>query len=138
MSRIPCTILFAVLSFTAAFAQTTNSKSASVQATKETLLTQHWKFTGAEEFGMMKKANTKEANDEARFDADHKASITSGGVPTTGLWSMDKYAGVLTLAVDNSTEKRPYKICKLVSDTLVLEYKDSSLVKTKYHFLRQP
>lgn len=114
------------------------SKTSSPAAAKEKMIVQHWKLLGSEEFGIMKKAGEKEANDGASFEADHRANITLSGKSKLGTWSMDKYASFLTVAVDSSSEKRSYKISKLVADTLVLEYKDSALVKTKYHFLRQP
>lgn len=114
------------------------SKTSSPANPKEKMIVQHWKLLGSEEFGVMKKAGDKEANDGASFEADHRANISLSGKSKMGTWSMDKYASFLTFAVDSSSEKRSYKISKLVADTLVLEYKDSALVKTKYHFLRQP
>jgi hypothetical protein len=131
-------LLSALLCLVCAIVLAQTSKTNTTPSPKEKLIAQHWKLFGTEEFGVIKKAGAKEANDGAAFESDHKANITLAGTSKTGNWSMDKYGSFLTVAIDSSSEKRSYKISKLVNDTLVLEYKDSALVKTKYHFLRQP
>ena len=131
-------LILTLLSMACGVVAAQTSKTSVTANPKEKMIVQHWKLLGSEEFGIMKKVGDKDANDGATFEADHRANITLAGKSKMGIWSIDKYASFLTLAVDSSSEKRSYKISKLVADTLVLEYKDSALVKTKYHFLRQP
>ena len=103
---------------------------------RDTLLCVEWKLLSTETFGVVKNAGEKQKDDMASFGFDHKAKIVNDGETKTGTWSADKGKNYLTFAVDGSPQKIVFRVMRLFADSLKLEYKDSSLVKTYYVYLK--
>lgn len=102
---------------------------------KDTLLCREWKFVGSEEFGVMKSPKDKQKNDESSFTFDRKLKLMLDGESKSGSYFTDRGKNILIMTIDGSAMKRNNRILSLSKDSLVLEYKDSTLVKTRFLYV---
>jgi hypothetical protein len=95
-------------------------------------LTKKWKITAYETFGVKEDLKDNQKKDFLQFNADKTYSGIENGKEVAGTWNVDKTNTYLTTTSKNK-ETRSYKIYSVTDKEAVIEYKDATLIKTKYY-----
>jgi hypothetical protein len=113
-----------------AFIFITNAVYAQTNAEK---LTKKWKITAYETFGVKEDLKENQKKDFLQFNADKTYKGIENGNEVTGTWSVEKTNTYLTTTNSKNKETRSYKIYSVSDKEAVIEYKDATLIKTKYY-----
>lgn len=121
--------LFTVFMLLAAFTAFSQSKTE--------MLTKKWKITAYETFGVKEDLKDNQKKDYLEFKADKTFIGIENGVEVSGTWQVEKTNVYLFTTNAKTKEKRNYKIYSVSEKEALIEYKDATLIKTKYYMIAE-
>ncbi len=96
------------------------------------LLSKNWKLNSIEEFGNKFPVSEQNSKDKLNLLADGTYSMILYGAEKSGKWSFNKTAN--TINFNNGDEKLFFKLIQVQEKTLIFEYQQPSLIRSKLHF----
>lgn len=91
-----------------------------------------WKLNTIEEFGEKWAVGDKNKNDALQFNKDATFSMILYGEEKNGKWSFNENAKTINFKTNNGSLY--FKFISVTDSTLIVEYQQPSLIRSKLHY----